>query len=1260
LRYYNPINYADIAELQFIGSYGSPVSRTAQGTQTTSYQYDSTGNLTQVTDPLGNNTTYTYDSHHNVTSSTNAAGGTARMVYDTQGNVVLSIAPNSNSPTAAGDFMTRYTYNAAGQVLTQNTLTAQAQWTFNEGTGTTVGNALGSSFSGSLGSSGGWGAGNAGSGLSGSTVGTDFSSTFTWSPTNFSVSFWINPTSLSNNSLQIAAANGWGHFVFQAASDGSVSVGTDTATKINLAAGTLQIGSWQHFVFRFDSDGVTGTGRVFKNGQLLATASGMTAPSAWTGLSVSSLQGVIDNVVISGDNRPLITNTYDSNGYLASTTDGNGNTTTFTVNALGERTQMTGASVGGVSPVTLYTYKDGLQTGVTDPQGNSTTYAYDLKRQLVRTTYADGTFVSTQYDAAGRIVAATDADGNTTRYFYDAMNRVATTLYADGSFVRKEYGDGGQTTQVATPLQSVSAYGNDPVAKAQTTYDKFGRVSSTTDASGHTTSYTYDADGNLLKATDPRGVVTKNTYTVLNQLASVETLDPAVVVTAISVASGTATVTAANHGYKVGDVVWITVAGYFTGEVAITTVADGNHFTFAAGGLTGSTSTAGTAQRRAAYTTYSYDSDGNTITVNNYRTLGLTGATVSTTTSVYDAQDRKIFEIEPSVTDATTGLTVNPTIQYVYDAAGRLVSETAPNGTTTFAYDALGRLTSKVEPAVYNGNTGTMANPTTSYEYDLNGNVTSVTDPNENVTTYSHDVKNRQIAVSLPEVIDAMTGSGASPVVKTVYDAAGNVVEKIDALGNATYYRYDAKNRVVMEVDAATSTTADAAMTQTIYDAAGDVVAQVDPLGRVAIHTYDAMHRAVIDGAGVLRLFTAISGTTTGQITSVNNGLSVGDELALLVEDRPAPIFVTVTSIVDADHFNFSASEGIAGHTFSGEAVWLASEMRYTYDSAGNLASVATFPDLTSATGNVTTYTYDSLHRKTKEVDPSVTDARTGTAATPTTSWTYDGLGDVLTVTDPDGNATSFTYDNLGRKASEIDALVDNGHGTNAHPTTTYGYDAAGNLVQVTDPLGNITTTAYDALGRVTSVTQADPDDAGAQTSPVTSYVYDANGNTLSITDPNGNVTTSSYDALNRQISRTDPLVYDGISSTNLHPVTTYGYDLNGNLVSLTDPKGNQTTYAYDRLNQKTSETDPIPETGGTHPVTTYTYDLVGNLIAVTDPLGHTTSYLYDHLNRKIFEIDPSPDGVAAGPVTQYTYDGLGDLLSVTDPDGNVTRYVYS
>jgi YD repeat-containing protein len=93
------------------------------------------------------------------------------------------------------------------------------------------------------------------------------------------------------------------------------------------------------------------------------------------------------------------------------------------------------------------------------------------------------------------------------------------------------------------------------------------------------------------------------------------------------------------------------------------------------------------------------------------------------------------------------------------------------------------------------------------------------------------------------------------------------------------------------------------------------------------------------------------------------------------------------------------------------------------------------------------------------------------------------------------------------------------GAGSLTAPESSYAYDAVGNLTSITNPLGLDTTFDYVGLYRLVSQTLPDPGGAGSLDAPVTTFAYDAVGNRTSLTDPAGNDTTWAYDDLDRVTS---------------------------------------------------------------------------------------------------------------------------------------------
>ncbi|GAB3639158.1 hypothetical protein GCM10027422_47490 [Hymenobacter arcticus] len=104
-----------------------------------------------------------------------------------------------------------------------------------------------------------------------------------FSPTAYTLSFWLKPTRRFDWSQATGA--GWGMFLFHSTHDGSIYVGTSGYSRIEyLVPNTVEQGVWQHFVFSFDN----GVGTLYKNGRLLRQQGGMTIAPAWQGLTLGA------------------------------------------------------------------------------------------------------------------------------------------------------------------------------------------------------------------------------------------------------------------------------------------------------------------------------------------------------------------------------------------------------------------------------------------------------------------------------------------------------------------------------------------------------------------------------------------------------------------------------------------------------------------------------------------------------------------------------------------------------------------------------------------------------------------------------------------------------------------------------------------------------------------------------------------------------------------------------------------------------------
>jgi RHS repeat-associated protein len=345
----------------------------------------------------------------------------------------------------------------------------------------------------------------------------------------------------------------------------------------------------------------------------------------------------------------------------------------------------------------------------------------------------------------------------------------------------------------------------------------------------------------------------------------------------------------------------------------------------------------------------------------------------------------------------------------------------------------------------------------------------------------------------------------------------------------------------------------------------------------------------------------------------------------------------------------------------------------YTYDSFGRLATA------TDGRSDTLTYTYDNADRiKTvRDSNPNTPDVtytynalnevKTRTDGNGTTTYTYDDLDHLLSVTNTAGGGTiAYTYDLAGDESS-----ITTGMGT-----TTYGYDNAHELTSMVYPQnGNTETTVFhnDADGRRTDAwlqSNADHTVWAAHEQ----FTYDTSGRIKTVLGQNGPATapttvvdeTQCYSvnstAPNCSATATDDRsnvqsVFDSVTGET----TSYSYDTSNRLhqVVITGGGNPRTyTYGYDNAGNRTSTTvtgtSPSSQTlsfNNANQITTagYTYDGSGNLTASP---GQTAT----------FNAAGQQTSVKQGNVTtSYTYAGTNqdELLSESTPGGSTYQYAY-
>ncbi len=242
-----------------------------------------------------------------------------------------------------------------------------------------------------------------------------------------------------------------------------------------------------------------------------------------------------------------------------------------------------------------------------------------------------------------------------------------------------------------------------------------------------------------------------------------------------------------------------------------------------------------------------------------------------------------------------------------------------------------------------------------------------------------------------------------------------------------------------------------------------------------------------------------------------------------------------------------------------------------------------------------------------------------------TTIYTYTDLDRIWTVTDPRTLVTTYGYDDYGWLTSV--ASPDTG-------TVTFDHNDAGQVTLRTDELGP-TVYAYDALGRLESV---DPPGTGYEIT----YSYDDTtggnygiGRLTGMSDASGS-TTFVYDLAGNLIREEKTIAGQGTFATE------YGYDLNGNLVSITYPDGRVVTYtmsAIDRVETVTATVDGTPE----NLVTSVSYLPYGPMGSFTLGSGVTTTRSFDERYAMTGIVSP---GVMN---RTYTVDGGWNVSVITD-----------
>jgi RHS repeat-associated protein len=530
--------------------------------------------------------------------------------------------------------------------------------------------------------------------------------------------------------------------------------------------------------------------------------------------------------------------TYDASGNVLTATDRAGKKTTYAYNSAGQVLTVTNPAAG----VTTLAYNaDATLANMKDPAGNVTSYSYDNLKRLVKIQFADGSTRSFTRDGIDQILSVTDERGKTTTLAYDANNNLQSVTDALAKSASNSYDTndlrstsvdrlGNQTSYVYDPLHSLAAITDPAGEKTTYTYDNLERLQSAVDPAGQATTFGYDAEGRLTSVTDALGDT--GNITVDKDGRPIELTSPL----------GEST----NLAYD------------SMGRVVSTTDALGRQgsFAFEPRGLLSSIISPGSIS------------------------TALTWGNLPVLTSITDPNGnvwQRGTDNQGRLTSSTDPL--GNSLNYAYDSRNRISSVTSPIDSVQFSYDAAGNLTraqysdAVTHTYIYDDDSRLISGTGFSFTLDADGRMTgsnglaitrdvagriaSITYAPDKTVTYTYDPR------GLLSTVTDWTGAS----VAFTFDAAHRLVSLTRSNGVVTTYAYSNDGDVISIAETAgTDTLSSIALTrdairrvtsseysipqQLLVSQPGSSANKFDAANQIAGEKYDARGRLINDNAG--------------------------------------------------------------------------------------------------------------------------------------------------------------------------------------------------------------------------------------------------------------------------------------------------------------------------------------------------------------------------------------------------------------------------
>jgi RHS repeat-associated protein len=741
--------------------------------------------------------------------------------------------------------------------------------------------------------------------------------------------------------------------------------------------------------------------------------------------------------------------TYDTNGYLATATDWNGNSTHWTNNSHGLPTSITEAYGNALARTKSITYDS---TWVHKP------YTTTKTNVTIDDRYNATTGTLTTHTLTDTTGGSTNGQTHVWAYTYNGTGEMLTeTFPRTGTTVKNTY-----------------------------TYTS-GALASITDQLSHTTTInTANGTGQPTQITDPNGVVTNLVYNNRNWLTSKTVVaSPSNEVTGISYrASGQPLVVTLPDSSTI-------TYGYDNAQrlTSVTnTAGESINYTLNAAGKATTTAfkDSGSTTRKSSTATYDVLADmlthvgsggaGQTTTYaydGNRNRTSVTDANSNVWGQAYDALNRA-----STVTDPLTH-TAAPT----YNNLDYVTAQTDFNGySTTYTRDAFGNAIAKSSP-----DTGSE-----SFTYDEDNNLTARTDARSVASAQTFDAADRITAhtftgysgeaiaytydntTSGNKGVGRMTGftdeSGSTAI---TYDSFGNITKEVRVIGGKTYttsYSYDLANR----------------LTEIIY-----------PSGRYVDYTYNS--------SGYLTTVTT-KPTSIGSVTTLASSIvhkpfgpivsfTYGNSEALTKTfDNNYWLDDLVTTNGGTDIQNLTYGLDNAGNlTGITDNMAAGRDETYTVDALDRLHTA-------SGVYGSRTYTYDNNSNRLTRVAGATTQTSTITASknllasitdgTNTRHFTYSASGNMLTDDRAMNGAVAVSNTFGGRDRLESMTV--------GVPTITFKINALGQRVEKATT-GLTTDFQFDLAGHIIG------ENDNSTGNDITEYVF-AENTPLAQIDSSGNI----------------------------------------------------------------------------------------------------------------------------------------------------------